>query len=326
MEEKNKHTNHLDERNVTSPGVELSMLETIVEELCKSNNDMTHFFQKGRQCHSLPSRDVIMDTIEDIRSVLFPGYFGNSELTLKGMRFCVGSTLDRILRTMQDQIKYGLCFVCEGDLSLDRCIEYDEKALSITKSFLAKLPSVRRLLMTDVKAAYEGDPAATSIYETIFCYPGVLAITNYRLAHELYVLRVPLIPRIITEYAHSITGIDIHPGAVIDESFFIDHGTGVVIGETCIIGKNVRIYQGVTLGAKSFPLDDEGKPIKGIKRHPIIEDNVIIYSGATILGPVVIGKGSVIEGNVWLTHSVPSRSRITQMGAREKFFKEGEGI
>jgi serine O-acetyltransferase len=187
-----------------------------------------------------------------------------------------------------------------------------KKASLITQSFINKLPSIQKMLVKDVQAAYEDDPAATSPDETIFCYPGILAITNYRIAHELYRLGIPLIPRIITEHAHSITGIDIHPGATIGESFFIDHGTGVVIGETSIIGKRVRIYQGVTLGAKSFQLDASGKPIKGIKRHPIVEDDVIIYSGATIIGRVVIGKGSVIGGNVWLTHNVPPRSNVKQ--------------
>jgi len=326
MKEQNNHTNHLDEKNDTSPGIEPGMLETVVKQLCKRNGDASQFIQKERQYHSLPSRVVIDDVIEALRSILFPGYFGTSELTLDTLHFYVGSTLDRVFRTLKDQIKRGLCFVCEEYPVVDRCLECDEQALSITKSFLASLPSVRRLLLTDVKAAYEGDPAATSSYETIFCYPGVLAITSYRLAHELHVLGVPLIPRIITEHAHNITGIDIHPGAVIGESFFIDHGTGVVIGETCILGKNVRIYQGVTLGAKSFPLDDKGKPIKGIERHPIIEDDVIIYSGATILGRVTIGKGSVIGGNVWLTHSVPPGSQITQVGAREEVFQNGEGI
>jgi serine O-acetyltransferase len=177
-----------------------------------------------------------------------------------------------------------------------------------------------------VRAAFEGDPAATSAAEAIFCYPGVLAITNYRIAHELSLLEVPLIPRMITEHAHSITGIDIHPGATIGESFFIDHGTGVVIGETCIIGDRVRIYQGVTLGAKSFPLDESGNPIKGIERHPILEDDVIIYSGATILGRVVIGRGSVIGGNVWLTRSVPSCSRVMQVKPRQEVFECGAGI
>ncbi|OFZ70208.1 MAG: hypothetical protein A3K03_01380 [Bdellovibrionales bacterium RIFOXYD1_FULL_44_7] len=181
---------------------------------------------------------------------------------------------------------------------------------------MTKLPDVGRVLMTDADAAYKGDPAATSREEAIFSYPGLLAITNQRLAHELNKLGVPLIPRIITEHAHSITGIDIHPGAKIDEEFFIDHGTGVVIGETCVIGKRVRIYQGVTLGAKSFPLDERGNPIKGIERHPIIEDDVIIYAGATILGRIRIGKGSVIGGNVWITSDLPAGSRISQVEAR----------
>jgi serine O-acetyltransferase len=193
--------------------------------------------------------------------------------------------------------------------------------------FLSRLPEVRRLLAKDVRAAFEGDPAATSVDEAIFCYPGVRAISNYRLAHELYTLGVPLIPRLITEQAHSVTGIDIHPGASIGARLFIDHGTGVVIGETCVIGSGVRIFQGVTLGARSFPLDEQGRPVKGVPRHPIVEDDVIIYAGATILGRVTIGKGSVIGGNVWLTHSVPPGSRITQ--AQElpdaKLFEGGAG-
>jgi serine O-acetyltransferase len=182
------------------------------------------------------------------------------------------------------------------------------------------------MLASDVQAAYEGDPAATCPDEAIFCYPGVLAITNYRLAHELHLLEVPLLPRIITEHAHSITGVDIHPGATIGEHFFIDHATGVVIGETTEIGKRVRVYQGVTLGAKSFPLDEDGKPIKGIPRHPLVEDDVIIYGGATILGRVTIGKGSVIGGNVWLTRSIPPGSRITQARPHEEGFESGAGI
>ena len=177
-----------------------------------------------------------------------------------------------------------------------------------------------------MRATYEGDPAAISTDEAVFCYPGILAITNYRLAHELYIHGVPLIPRMITEYAHSSTGIDIHPGAKIDEGLFIDHGTGVVIGETAEIGKSVRIYQGVTLGAKSFALDQSGNPVKGIPRHPIVEDNVVIYSGATILGRVRIGRGSVIGGNVWLTRSIPPGSQVTQAQVREDQFESGGGI
>jgi len=185
-------------------------------------------------------------------------------------------------------------------------------AVDKTRTFISTLPEVRRLLASDVVAAYEGDPAARSRGETIFCYPSLKAMTNYRLAHELYRLNVDIIPRIITEMAHSQTGIDIHPGAEIGERFFIDHGTGTVIGETCIIGKNVRLYQQVTLGAKSFPKDENGRLVKGIPRHPILEDDVIIYSGTTVLGRVRIGKGSVIGGNVWLTHDVKPHSTILQ--------------
>ena len=182
------------------------------------------------------------------------------------------------------------------------------------------------MLISDVRAAYEGDPAATSPDEAVFCYPGVLAITKHRLAHELYRLGVPLLPRMISEQAHSVTGIDIHPGATVGRGFFIDHGTGVVVGETCLIGDRVRIYQGVTLGAKSFPLDDYGNPVKGIPRHPIIEDDVVIYSGATILGRVTIGTGSVIGGNVWLTRSVDPYSRLTTQPPRRELFEHGAGI
>ncbi len=287
-----------------------STLSSTVEQLCAANEGPESPFIRRPSGQSLPSRDTVVEIVEALRRVIFPGYFGVSDLTAESMRFHVGSTLDWVLRTMQEQVKRGLCFVCHEPR--DRCSECEGKALAISKSLLERLPAVRHLLATDVQAAYEGDPAATSQDEAIFCYPGMLAVTNYRLAHELHVLGVPIIPRMITEHAHSLTGIDIHPGARIGESFFIDHGTGVVIGETCIIGNRVRIYQGVTLGAKSFPLDSEGKPVKGIDRHPVVEDDVIIYSGATILGRVVIGRGSVIGGNVWLTRSVAAGSVITQ--------------
>jgi serine O-acetyltransferase len=210
---------------------------------------------------------VLIGMVEDLRSVLFPGYFGTSELSAQSLQFHLGATLDRVLRTLQEQIRRGLCFVCPQDTPY-RCSECEDESTDITHTFLSRLPHIRALLSTDVAAAYEGDPAATSAGEAIFCYPGIQAIANYRLAHELYLLEVPLIPRIITEHAHSITGIDIHPGATIGEKFFIDHGTGVVIGETCEIGDRVRIYQGVTLGAKSLPLDEtaprrERQPDKG---------------------------------------------------------------
>jgi len=259
--------------------------------------------------------------VEALRSVLFPGYFGPSDLSDENVAFHIGSTLDRIRRDLREQLKRGICFDCREP---DGCC--DARADLATQRFLARLPAVRQLLATDVQAAYDGDPAARNPDETIFCYPGILAVMNYRLAHELFVLDVPLIPRMITEHAHSITGIDIHPGATIDEGFFIDHGTGVVIGETCVIGKRVTLYQGVTLGAKSFPLDEQGNPIKGIDRHPVVEDEVIVYSEASILGRVTIGRGSVIGGNVWLTHSVPPKSVITQAQVRHDLFESGGGI
>jgi serine O-acetyltransferase len=232
------------------------------------------------------------------------------------MRYHIGAMLDRVFRLLSEQIKYGFCFTCPADDTV-RCEDCEVRACGITEDFFSALPNIRRLLSTDVEAAYEGDPAARSPGETVFCYPSIKALTNYRIAHELHLLGVDLIPRIITETAHSENGIDIHPGAQIAEHFFMDHGTGIVIGETSEIGRNVRVYQGVTLGAKSFPLDESGKPIKGIPRHPIVEDDVIIYSGATILGRVRIGKGAVIGGNVWLTADVPAGAKVLQSRSQE---------
>jgi serine O-acetyltransferase len=296
----------------------------LVDALCSLKNGSTAGIKKRWHEQELPSRQVIGEIIESLRSVLFPGYFGFSELAAESLCFHVGSTLDHIRRNLQEQIKRGLCFSCEeGPECLPSC---DRRAREMTAEFLRRLPKVQHLLALDVKAAYEGDPAAANQDEVIFCYPGLVAITNYRLAHELRLLGVPIIPRIITEAAHSSTGIDINPGAVIGERFFIDHGTGVVIGETGIIGNRVRLYQGVTLGAKSFQFDDEGNPVRGIDRHPIVEDDVTIYSGATILGRVTIGRGSVIGGNVWLVHSVPPGSRVTQAQTREVDFERGAGI
>ncbi len=300
-------------------------LAQVVDELCNTTNCNCKPVNKGRRQATLPSSDVIMAIVDDLRSVLFPGYFGISEVSRDNMRFHVGSTLDQVMRVLQEQIRRGLCFACKGDTP-ERCADCEEKAVRTSHDFLKQLPRIQQLLSTDVQASFEGDPAATSQGEAIFCYPGIQAITNFRIAHELHRLEVPLIPRIITEHAHNITGIDIHPGATINDGLFIDHGTGVVIGETCVIGKGVRIYQGVTLGAKSLPLDESGNPIKGIPRHPIVEDDVIIYSGATILGRITIGKGSVIGGNVWLTRSVSPGSRITQAQVRQDFFQNGGGI
>jgi serine O-acetyltransferase len=273
----------------------------------------------------MPSVEILHGIVEDMRSILFPGYFGKSEFSIKTMPYYVGSTLDTVARNLLEQIKRGFCFSCEVDRQTcdTKCLE---RASRLTIDMLKKLPHIRKLLSTDVMAAYDGDPAAKSYGEAIYCYPSIKAITNYRVAHEMHLLGVPLIPRIITEMAHSETGIDIHPGAEIGEYFFIDHGTGVVMGETTVIGRNVRLYQGVTLGAKSFPLDGDGNPIKGITRHPVVEDDVVIYAGATILGRVTIGHGSEIGGNVWLTHGVPPESRIMQGGLRELSFSDGDGI
>jgi serine O-acetyltransferase len=304
------------------------LLESVVESLCApiDGNDAQAPVLRGPRHAALPSLDMVTALVEDLRSVLFPGYHGTStELTRDSMRFHAGSTLDRVMRSLEEQILRGLCFACTKDESI-RCLDCEEDARVRTRAFIERIPDVQRLLVSDVAAAYEGDPASTSPDEVVLCFPGILALTSHRLAHELHRLTVPLIPRMIAEQAHSVTGIDIHPGASIGTGCFIDHGTGTVVGETCEIGDRVRIYQGVTLGAKSFPLDANGKPVKGIVRHPIVEDDVTIYSGATILGRVTIGRGSVVGGNVWLTRSIPPDSRITQAPARHDRYEGGSGI
>jgi serine O-acetyltransferase len=317
--------NEQNRKDATVPGIaENGVLKDLVNTLFSNAEGFIDRNGKAACHQSLPSRNVVDEVVTALRSILFPGYFGFSEVKKENLPFHIGSTLDHVRLILQEQIKRGLSFACRDDI--DGCLMCDEQAETITEAFLGRLPAVQALLALDIHAAYEGDPAASSLDEVIFCYPGLWAITNYRLAHELYNLGVPFIPRMITEQAHSATGIDIHPGATIGKHFFIDHGTGVVIGETCIIGNRVRIYQGVTLGAKSFKLDSEGNPVKGIPRHPIVEDDVTIYSGATILGRVVIGQGSVIGGNVWLVGSIPPHSRITQMQAQYEDFETGSGI
>ena len=270
----------------------------------------------------LPSREKIVAVLELIRQLLFPGFFGHQELTRDNVEFHVGSLLGRISRELTEQICHCLC-------SLEHCPEFEicrrqnrprsvghclKQAERITAEFLSRIPKLRSLLTLDAQAAYDGDPAAKSIDEIVYSYPGFYTIAVYRVAHELLTLGVPLMPRIMTEHAHAITGVDIHPGAGIGKRFFIDHGTGVVIGETSRIGDNVKIYQGVTLGAKSFPKDENGRVVKGIKRHPNIEDDVTIYAGATILGPVTIGKGSIVGGNVWLLEGVPAGTVVYTEG------------
>ncbi len=216
-------------------------------------------------------------------------------------------SLETLAERLEEQIMNALCFLCQEQADCTRC---QQQAKQITRDFILALPEIQRLVISDVNAAYEGDPAAISPVEPLLCYPGVTAVTLQRLAHFLHERGVRIIPRIVTEYAHNLTGIDIHPGASIGSGFFIDHGTGVVIGETCIIGSNVKLYQGVTLGAKSFPLDKNGNPVKGIKRHPNIEDDVIIYAETTVLGNITVGKGSVIGANKWITQDVPPHSKI----------------
>ena len=290
---------------------ELAVELEVVGQLVRQSAAGQGFTLRRSWKAALPARDRIVDIVEWIRCLLFPGYFGDSEIAETSKPYHIGSILDRVQRELREQIRRGFCFACKKD-DPSACAECADRPQQATRAFLVRLPQVQRLLFQDVTAAYQGDPAATSPDEAVLCYPGILAITNYRIAHELYRLGVPLVPRMITEYAHGLTGIDIHPGAAIGEAFFIDHGTGVVVGETCEIGRRVRIYQGVTLGAKSFALDENGNPVKGVPRHPIVEDDVIIYSGATVLGRVHIGRASVIGGNVWLTHSVPEGSVVTQ--------------
>lgn len=256
----------------------------------------------------LPSRKVLSAVVEGLAAAVFPNRLGPPGLAEDGIDYFVGHTLDVALRELNDQVRRELRFAGEVD-------DPEAHAWKIVRQFASRLPAVRVLLDTDVRAAYEGDPAARSIDEVLVCYPGITAMIHHRIAHELHKLGVPLTARIVSEIAHSLTGIDIHPGARIDESFFIDHGTGVVIGETAIIGKHVRLYQAVTLGAKRFPADENGVLVKGNDRHPIVEDGVVIYAGATILGRITIGSGSTIGGNVWLTHSVPPESNIIQTPA-----------
>lgn len=286
-----------------------SILTEVVKELSDSKS-YQGLFHEHNDGDPLPSAKALKDIIELSRSVIFPGYFGNSTINSHTISYHIGVNLEKLFNLLTDQILAGLCFSNTSEEGNEyRC---REKAAELSAKFISKLPEIRRILATDVEAAYFGDPAATGFSEIISCYPAIRAISNYRIAHELLLLGVPLIPRIITEMAHSETGIDIHPGAKIGDHFTIDHGTGVVIGATSIIGNNVKLYQGVTLGAKSFPLDDDGNPIKGIPRHPIIGNNVIIYSNATILGRITIGEGATVGGNIWVTEDVEPGARISQ--------------
>jgi serine O-acetyltransferase len=297
-------------------------LTRVVEDLCEPNSYEKVYFRDTHEV-AMPSVDSLRKVMTLLRAVFFPGYFQDADLTPETMPYYIGSYIDKVARSLSEQLSSGFCVACYKEDS-GFCTECHNRSKEAVVKFIAALPGIREMLAQDVQAAFEGDPASKSYNEIIYCYPSIRALTSYRVAHQLYLLGVPLLPRIITEMAHSETGIDIHPGARIKRRFFIDHGTGTVIGETCEIGENVRIYQGVTLGAKSFPLDEKGNPIKGIPRHPIVEDNVTIYSGTTILGRVTIGDGSVIGGNVWITQDVPPGTLVTQRQPRQNFIKNSE--
>jgi serine O-acetyltransferase len=297
----------------------------VIEALCAANTDLPPGGRRPQGGRPLPSRESTAAFAADLRAAMFPEHFGSPGLVASELRSHVATRLEQAQETIQEQVRRGLSFTCDHIRGHGDCPTCDRRARHATYALLARLPDIRALLETDVKAAFVGDPAAKFPDEALLCYPGVAAITQHRIAHELYLLSVPLIPRILSELAHVATGIDIHPGARIGGSFFIDHGTGVVIGETCSIGERVRIYQGVTLGARGFPADEQGHPLKGLPRHPVVEDDVIIYAGATILGRITIGRGATVGGNVWLTSSVAPGARISQADVRHQLIEEPVG-
>ncbi len=290
---------------MTSPPTKHHDLADLVANITDSyrSQPITRHIDAGK----LASRNAIIEVITLLRELLFPGYFGRQNLASEALQYHVGDLLVEIRDLLSEQIESALRHSARrgGNGNLD----FTSRSKALVHEFLGTIPRLRAVLATDVQATFEGDPAAADTDEIIFSYPGFFAVTIYRLAHELHTRGVPLIPRIMSEYAHSVTGVDIHPGATIDEYFFIDHGTGVVIGETSQIGKRVKIYQGVTLGALSLR---GGQSLRGVKRHPTLEDEVTVYSGASILGgETVIGKGVVVASNVFVTQSVPPRTRVT---------------
>jgi serine O-acetyltransferase len=268
----------------------------------------------------LPSVESLKKIVELVKAIVFPGFFDKRQADDNIRSYYIGVNMEMLFSLLNGQIARGLLFETEKGED-----DVKEEAQLMSLRFIDRLPEIKRLLYTDVEAMFNNDPAVRNYGEVIFCYPVVQAMVHYRVAHELLKMNIPVIPRIITELAHSATGIDIHPGAQIGEYFSIDHGTGVVIGETCIIGDHVTLYQGVTLGAKNFFLDSHGHPMN-IPRHPIIEDNVTIYSNSTILGRITVGHDSIIGGNVWLTYSVPAESHILQSKAVSATFTDGLGI
>lgn len=305
-------------------------LGPVVAELRAARNDWRTAQQRPREPggRELPAREALRQIVQGLRGALFPMRLGPPELRQESEDYYVGHTLDTVLNALLGQVRLELRYDARqhGPLSEATERELDARALQTVRDFAAALPRLRRLLDSDVQAAFHGDPAARSVDEVLLCYPGIEAVIHHRLAHQLYRLGVPLLARIVAELAHAETGIDIHPGAHIGAGFFIDHGTGVVIGETAVIGQRVRLYQGITLGAKRFSTDADGHLVKGQPRHPIVEDDVVIYAGATILGRITIGRGSSIGGNVWLTHSVPPGSHISQATLRQDLVSDGAGL
>lgn len=314
---------------VMSDTINTHVLTKAIERLSEEQS-LKGLFHQHRDGNPLPSGKALEEIVDLARAILFPGFYGKSSVNTQTIAYHIGVNVERLHKLLTDQILAGLCFckTCDEEtyeeIACQRCLATD-----LATKLVERLPEIRAILSTDVEAAYNGDPAADSYAEIISCYPVIKALTIYRLAHELHVLGVPLIPRILTEMAHSETGIDIHPAASIGHHFTIDHGTGVVIGATCVIGNNVKIYQGVTLGAKSFPLDENGNPIKGIPRHPILEDNVVVYANATILGRVTIGEGCVVGANVWVTKDMAANTRKYNKEPIDNFdieFDNGTGI
>lgn len=282
-----------------------NLMQTLATTVDKLSNPQSFkgLFHPHRDGNPLPSGKVLEEIVILLRAILFPGYYGNSSVNTHTLHYHIGVDVERLYHLLSQQIQAGLCFVEYNQEDKCNC-NLKQIAHKLASQLIERLPAIRETLSTDVIAAFNGDPAAENTSEVISCYPIIKTLTNYRAAHELAMLGVPLIPRMLTELAHSETGIDIHPNARIGKYFTIDHGTGVVIGATCVIGDNVKIYQGVTLGAKSFPLDSDGNPIKGIPRHPIIGNNVVIYANATVLGRITIGDGCVIGANMWVTEDM----------------------
>jgi serine O-acetyltransferase len=306
-----------------NPGFELAR---VVAELRAQRERWRNAVKRSREPggRELPSREALALIVDGLRGALFPMRLGPPELRQgqESEDYYVGHTLHTVLYALLVQARLELRYDARQQGQADSDVE--AKAQATVTSFASSLPHIRELLDTDVQAAYLGDPAARSVDEVLICYPGIEAMIHYRLAHQLYRLGVHLLARIVAEKAHAQTGIDIHPGAQIGAGFFIDHGTGVVIGETAVIGERVRMYQGVTLGAKRFPTDEKGHLKKGLPRHPIVEDDVVIYAGATILGRVTIGRGSIIGGNVWITRSVPAGSHVTQASSHHELVEPSD--